>query len=163
MLALVYVLLNFGHWETMDRSMSAIMFLGLVQSNTVSPWTPGVITEGEAVIASNRWRNWVSDFSCQYACNTHQSVMIHTLLDGNEYSPFPICSGLNTLMAFIKENAILSPSMPSKPVVHEGWLLQLRTDIDTSSPKYNPLMGPVQVQDTTSKRILESWKNIEMN
>ena len=72
------MLVKSGHSETTDRSMFTIVILGLVQLKMVSPWTPGVITDGDAVTASNKCRNFVRDFLLLYVLNTHQSDGPHT-------------------------------------------------------------------------------------
>ena len=52
-----YVETKSGHSSTTDRSTSAMVFLALVQSNTVSPWTPWVFANGEAVTERPKLRS----------------------------------------------------------------------------------------------------------
>ena len=52
-----YVEVKFGHSSTTDRSTSAMVILALVQSNMVSPWTPWVFANGEAVTERPKLRS----------------------------------------------------------------------------------------------------------
>ena len=67
---------------------------------------------------------------------TPTRVMVHTPINGNEDSPFPTGSGSNTFRALKNKEAIPSPSISNKPVIHGViLLLQLSTDNDVNSPK----------------------------
>ena len=100
--------------------------------------------------ASGKCRNLVKDFLFLYARKTHQSMMVHTPIKGNEDLPFLTGSGSNTFRALKNKEAVQSPCIANKPVVHGIiFLLQLRPNVDVNSPKFQPFIRPVQVGGTT--------------
>ena len=136
----------------MLRSTSATLFLGFVQSKTVSPRAPRIWAKWEPVAARRQLRIFGKDLRCLYKFSTAQSVRVQAARRGKDDPPGVLCPRQRAVLAFEDKNSLPNPCLSTCPLLHGAKPVQYKIPSDRSSRK-RPKRSPFQMSGTTNANI----------